>query len=121
MIRILVASILVAAAVAAIPYSAFADNARDAGGLAALHRLGLEDGRLCMSDHPHFGQTGTWPTLEAAKLSAVQSWSGFTRIEYGDDWADFRIAADQKFNCSPARSAYDSSWTCNVEARPCTR
>jgi len=120
-IRILVASILVSAAVAAIPYAAFANYDREVGGLAAIHKLGVEGGRLCMSDHPHFGQTGSWPTLEAAKASAVKSWSGFTRIEYGDDWADFRRAADPKFDCKPSSGARGESWTCNVEARPCRR
>jgi len=120
-IRIIFASIITAAAIAALPYTSNAANVREAGGLAAIHKLGIEDGRLCMSDHPHYGQTGTWQTVDQAKASAIKSWSGFTRIEYGDDWAAFRLATDHKFYCSQAAGNRGRGWTCNVEARPCRR
>ncbi|MBU2583195.1 MAG: hypothetical protein KJ622_15915 [Alphaproteobacteria bacterium] len=121
MIRVLLASVVVAAAAAAIPYTTFAANIRDAAGLAAIHDLAVENGRLCMSDHPHFGQTGSWPTLAQARTSAIRSWSGFTRIEYGEDWAQFELAADPKLDCSQSATGRGDSWTCAAQARPCRR
>lgn len=119
--RILFAFVFFAATIAVLPYTTYAANDRDAGGLAAIHKLHIEGNRLCMADHPHYGQTGTWPTLAAAKTSAVKSWSGFTRLEYGEEWADFAHAAAQKFDCSASSDSRGPGWTCNVEARPCKR
>lgn len=119
MIRVLLTSISIAAA--ALPSTTFAANIQDARGLAAIHDLRIEDGRLCMSDHLHFGESGNWPTMKEAKMSAIRSWSGFTRLEYGSDWADFELAADGKVTCSPAPTGRGEGWVCATEARPCRR
>ncbi|MCH9807307.1 MAG: hypothetical protein K0U74_06225 [Alphaproteobacteria bacterium] len=119
--RVVLASIAIAAAVAAAPYSASANPSRGSEGLAGIHKLHIENGRLCMADHDHYGQTGAWPTLRKAKQVAVKSWAGFTRLEYGDRWADFRIAAAKNFDCSPVATNRGEAWSCNVKARPCKR
>ena len=116
--RIVFASILAAAAIALAPLAAKAHSTRGEHGLAGMHKLHMEKGRLCMADHPHFGQTGSWPTLKMARAKAVKSWSGFTRLEYGDAWASFRVAVAKKFDCSPTAGARGQAWTCTVEARP---
>lgn len=119
--RIVLFSIIVAAVIAVVPYAAYAHTAGAEGGLVGLHKLHKEKGRLCMADHDHFGQTGTWPTVEEARAGAVKSWAGFTRLEYGRDWAEFRIAAAPEFDCSPSNSSRGTGWTCTVKARPCRR
>lgn len=119
--RYLFAFILLAASIGALPYTTQAANIREVGGLAAIHKLGVEKGRLCMSDHPHFGQTGTWQTLNEARTSAMKSWIGFTRLEYGSDWSDFNVAADKKVECQPVPTGRGEGWTCKIEARPCMR
>lgn len=121
MIRLVLASIAVAAIIAVAPYSAFANPSRGGEGLAGIHKLHIENGRLCMADHDHYGQTGAWPTLNKAKQVAVKSWSGFTRVEYGDAWADFSVAAAKKFDCNPVSTNRGDAWSCNVQARPCKR
>lgn len=119
--RVVFASIAVAAAAALAPLYAKADIMRQDHGVAGIHKLHIERGRLCMADHPHFGQTGVWPTLRIAKAKAADSWAGFTRLEYGDAWAEFRVAASKKFDCAKVPSARGPGWTCDVEARPCKR
>lgn len=115
--RIVLASIAAAASIASLPYVSVANNAREIGGLATIHDLRIENGRLCMSDHEHFGQSGVWSSRELAAKRAAQSWAGFTRLEYGAEWADFRVAAAKRIDCSPS----GESWTCAVQARPCRR
>jgi hypothetical protein len=117
--RVMFAFFIFAAAIAAIPYNASADNMREVRGLAAMHKLGVENGRLCMTDHYHYGETGTWPSKHKAKARAVESWAGFTRLEYGNRWANFRVAAAKKINCKSKATNRGPGWTCAVEARPC--
>jgi len=119
--RVVFAFVIIAAATAAIPYQASADTMREVRGLAAMHKIRVEKGRLCMADHFHYGQTGTWPTLRQAKADAAKSWAGFTRLEYGARWAEFRVASAKKFDCSSGTSGRGTAWTCTVEARPCQR
>lgn len=119
--RVMFAFLFFAAAMAAIPYQASADNMREVRGLAGMHKLGIEKGRLCMSDHYHYGQTGVWPTKKEAQAKAIQSWAGFTRLEYGNRWAQFRLAAAKKISCDLQTTSRGDGWTCAVEARPCSR
>lgn len=119
--RVMFAFLFFAAATAAIPYQASANNMREVRGLAAMHKLGIENGRLCMTDHIHYGQTGVWPTKNEAKASAIKSWAGFTRFEYGNRWAQFRVAAAKKFDCNAQTNSRGEGWTCTVEARPCSK
>jgi hypothetical protein len=90
--------------------SAFADDT----GLATIHDLRRERGRLCMSDHYHDG-SGYGPTQKAALRDAVGSWAGFTDLEYGSDWARWGKAASKTSSCSKTSSGYE----CSVSARPC--
>ena len=101
-------------AATAVASSAIPASAQD-GGLAAMHSLRREGGRLCMSDHWHYGSSGSQGSKAAAQRAAIASWQDFTDLEYGRAWARFSRAASKKIGCS--RSG--SGWNCDAEARPC--
>ena len=86
-----------------------------AQGLEDLHTQRAEGGRWCMADHFHDGSSSGLSTRQAAEQSAAASWSGFTALEYGNQWGSWRIAASKKMNCSQL----NGSWGCQIEARPC--
>jgi hypothetical protein len=102
--------------VVAIVVSSFAIpvSAQD-GGLAAMHSMRREGGRLCMADHWHYGSSGSQGSKAAAQRAAVASWQDFTDLEYGRAWARFSRAASKRIGCS--RSG--TGWSCDAEARPC--
>jgi len=87
----------------------------DETGLASMHALRRERGRVCMSDHWHYGSSGQQRSRRSAQRAAIRSWQDFTDLEYGSNWARFSRAASRKTSCS--RSG--GGWSCNVEARPC--
>ena len=87
----------------------------DETGLASMHALRREAGRLCMSDHWHYGSSATERSKRTAQRSAIRSWQDFTDLEYGSNWARWSRARSKKIGCSRS----DSGWSCNVEARPC--
>src|SRR5262245_60337152 len=89
-------------------------NAQDSG-LAAMHDMRREGGRLCMSDHWHYGSSGSQPTKTAAQRAAIASWQDFTDLEYGRAWARFSRAASRRIGCSQG----GGGWNCDAEARPC--
>jgi hypothetical protein len=93
-----------------------AASAQDVSGLAAMHDLRREKGKLCMSDHWHSG-SGTGATKDAAQKAAVRSWIDFTDLEYGCRWAGFGNAAGKKVSYSKE----SSGWSASVEGRPCYR
>jgi hypothetical protein len=92
-----------------------APSSADQTGLASIHVLRREGGRLCMADHFHYGSSGAQRSQGAAQGAAIRSWAEFTDLEYGSDWARYGRAASQRMKCS--RSA--AGWYCDVEARPC--
>lgn len=100
--------------VAATAGSGIASVSADDTGMASIHDLRREKGRLCMSDHWHYG-SGVGGSKKAAQADAIGSWQSFTALEYGSDWARFKKAASQKIECSESGSGY----SCSVEARPC--
>lgn len=108
---------MLALAVAAVTATTLAVPAGMAAetGLAAMHALRREGGRLCMSDHWHYGSSGAQSTKAAAQRAAIRSWQDFTDLEYGSSWARFSRAASRRMGCS--RSA--AGWTCDAEGRPC--
>ncbi len=87
----------------------------DETGLASIHTLRRERGRLCMADHWHYGSSGVHRSRRAAQREAIRSWQDFTDLEYGSSWARFYRAHSRRVNCS--RSG--GGWTCNAEGRPC--
>jgi len=107
---VLVLGALVAGAVS-IPARA----ATETGLATALHEVRREGGRLCMTDHWHYGSSGTMATKAAAQRDAIRSWQDFTDLEYGSAWARFSRAASRKMGCSHN----GGGWTCDAEARPC--
>jgi hypothetical protein len=111
-LKVALGLIVVAAATAAVyvpPTSA------DQTGLASIHVLRREGGRLCMADHFHFGSSNSQRSRGQATRAAIVSWQDFTDLEYGSDWARFGRAASKRIGCT----AGSGGWSCNVEARPC--
>jgi hypothetical protein len=92
-----------------------ADAASDTGLATSLHAVRREGGRLCMTDHWHYGSSSTSSTKAAAQRSAIASWQDFTDLEYGSAWARFSRAASKKIGCS----RNSAGWSCDAEARPC--
>jgi len=86
----------------------------DDTGLASMHDMRREGGRLCFTDHYHYGN-GNGSTKAAAQRDAIASWAGFTDFEYGSDWARYSRAAGKRMSCSGSGGSY----SCQVEARPC--
>jgi hypothetical protein len=101
-------------AAAAVATSAIPASAQDSG-LASMHAMRREGGRLCMSDHWHYGSSGSQGSKAAAQRAAIASWQDFTDLEYGRAWARFSRAASKKIGCSSG----GGGWTCDAEARPC--
>jgi hypothetical protein len=87
----------------------------DETGLATMHAWRRERGRICMSDHWHYGSSGAQRNRRTAQRAAIRSWQDFTALEYGSTWARFNRAASRKMGCS--RSG--AGWSCDAEARPC--
>jgi hypothetical protein len=87
----------------------------DSTGLASIHTLRREGGRLCMADHWHYGSSGVQATKAAAQRAAIRSWQDFTNLEYGTDWARYSRAHSRKMTCARASGGV----SCDVEARPC--
>jgi hypothetical protein len=93
-----------------------AATAQEITGLAAMHDMRREKGKLCMSDHFHFGN-GNGATKQAAQRSAVRSWIDFTHLEYGGRWSSFGNSASKKVSYTKE----SAGWSASVEARPCYR
>ena len=94
-------------------------RAAPSAGLAAAianapHAARLEGGRVCYSEHAHYG-SGSGNSRQAAERSAAGSWASFTDFEYGSAWANYGKAAGKNMSCSQS----GGSWSCSVEARPC--
>lgn len=115
--------VLCAISVAASPVDAAkrkrALRAAPASSVAAIianapHESRLEGGRVCYSEHAHYG-SGSGNSRQAAERSAIGSWAGFTDFEYGSAWANFSKAAGKRMSCSQS----GGSWSCSLEARPC--
>jgi hypothetical protein len=102
------------AAAAALTVGGAPSQADDTG-LATIHALRREGGRLCMADHWHYGSSGAQNNQGTAQRAAIRSWQEFTDLEYGSDWARYGRAAGQRLKCS--RSS--AGWYCDAEARPC--
>jgi len=92
-------------------------SADDTGLATSLHAYRREAGKLCLSDHWHYGSSGTQRSKKLAQRAAMRSWQNFTALEYGSDWARWYRSASRKMSCS--RSS--AGWNCDVEARPCRR
>ena len=74
-------------------------------------------GRVCTTDHFHYGSSSGQRSKKVAMAEAIASWAGFTAFEYGDAWANFKLARSRKVRCSEDVRG----WGCNVEGVPCRR
>lgn len=102
------------AMVAALCCTGAAAAMADETGLASIHDLARQNGKLCMVDHYHYGN-GSGSTKAAAQKEAISSWASFTDFEYGSDWARFSKAGSKSISCKQSAAGFD----CQVEARPC--
>ena len=91
--------------------------ADETGMAGALHDLRKVRGKICMSDHFHYGKGSHKRKKRSARIEAIQDWRGFVAWEYGSDWANFRRAVSKSIACTKASGI----WACKVEARPCRR
>lgn len=73
--------------------------------------------RVCMTDHFHYGSSSGQRSKKIARTEAIANWAGFTAFEYGDAWANFRLARSKGITCRQQ----EGGWGCNVEAVPCRR
>lgn len=99
---------------AVILSAGFAPAIADQTGFASMHDQARVGGKMCMTDHYHYG-SGSGGNKAAAQKDAIASWSSFTDFEYGSDWARFSKAIGKRISCSRSTSGVD----CQVEARPC--
>jgi hypothetical protein len=107
---------MLALMLAAIAVTSFAIPASaQESGLASMHAWRREGGRTCMSDHWHYGSSGSQRTKAAAQRAAIRSWQDFTDLEYGRAWARFSRAASRRMGCSRS----NAGWSCDAEGRPC--
>ncbi len=88
--------------------------AKETGLAGALHSLRMERGKLCMASHFHHG-VGSAATPRQAFIKAAVNWQNFTKMEYGEDWARLRLAAEKTRRCRETLLG----WTCSIKARPC--
>jgi hypothetical protein len=87
----------------------------DETGLASIHQFRKVGKKTCLVDHSHDG-AGTGTSRQVAELSAIRSWMSFTDLEYGSDWAQFRMAISKSMRCS---TNGPGNWSCQLEAVPC--
>ncbi len=110
-LKFLMGLFAVVVAVTSFDMSAWADDT----GMASMHSIRRERGRICMSDHWHYGSGSSSKSKRTAEREAIRSWQNFTALEYGSDWARYYRSASRKMRCS--RSS--SGWSCDTESRPC--
>jgi hypothetical protein len=87
----------------------------DETGLAGIHTWRKVGRKTCLVDHFHDGD-GTGTTQKLAELAAIRSWQSFTDLEYGTDWANFRIANSKSMKCNRDGG---TRWSCRTEAVAC--
>lgn len=106
----------VAAAGVVMSLSGGTASAQALAALLEMHSKRIEGGRLCLTDHFHYGNSSGQSTRAAAEREAIASWSSFTAWEYGNEWGSWRLAGSKAASCSSS----GGSWSCQVEARPCS-
>lgn len=87
----------------------------DETGMAGIHTWRKVGKKTCLVDHFHDGD-GTGATQKLAELAAMRSWQSFTDLEYGSDWANFKIANSRSMKCTQEGGA---RWSCRTEAVAC--
>ncbi len=73
----------------------------------------------CQGDHLHFGSSSGHRSRKAALRAAISDWAGFTAFEYGDHYANWRIAKNKRVGCN--RDRFSRQWKCSLQATPCRR
>jgi hypothetical protein len=86
----------------------------DQTGFASMHNQARVGGKMCFTDHFHYG-SGNGSTRAKAEKDAIASWVSFTDFEYGSDWARYGKAVRKRMSCSSSGAGF----SCQVEALPC--
>lgn len=86
----------------------------DEFGMASIHSWRKVGRKTCLVDHDHSG-SGNGTNRKAAELAAIRSWSGFTDLEYGSDWANFNNAINKTMRCNSGMGGVQ----CDLVAVPC--
>lgn len=102
--------------VAGIASIGIAVGTAQAAGLADMHKTARVNGKTCMIDHWHNGQSGAWRSEAKARSVAIRSWKGLVRAEYGNAWTSFRASIHKRWNC---KKLSDGQTSCHVMSRPC--
>ncbi len=108
MIRLFMAAMVPAAVLLSAP--AFAQVT----GLDGLHNQARIGGKICMTEHEHYGE-GTMGSRKGAEQAAMRSWASFTAWEYGAPWGRYNLAVGKSMDCAQS----GSQWVCKTTARPC--
>jgi hypothetical protein len=103
--------------IAAAIFALAAPAAADETGLASIHEQRREGGRVCFTDHFHYGSSSGQQSKRAAMSAAVVSWAEFTDFEYGSAWANWGRSASKSVKCS--RVGLGGPWSCDISSRPC--
>ena len=81
-----------------------------------LHTVKRYGKRVCMTEHMHYGLSEWNPSKKLSYDEAVNSWSVFTKFEYGDRWSNFKRSRKRKVNCIKNSRGL---WRCDAESHPC--
>ncbi len=98
---------------AVVTLAPVAATAQDEG-MSSMHEQRREGGRVCMSDHFHYGN-GAGGTKPKALAEAISSWQSFTDFEYGRAWASWKRSASKQISYGSSPSGF----TADVSSRPC--
>lgn len=84
-------------------------------GLHKLHKIAPMGGKMCMTEHEHYGESPASSTKNVAMKLAVNKWIQFTADEYGKAWGSYALAVGKKEKCAGSAP----NIVCSVTARPC--
>jgi hypothetical protein len=84
-------------------------------GLASMHTWRKVGKKTCMADHYH-GGSGTGSSQKAAETAAERDWMSFTDLEYGQAWANVRLAVNRTTSCNRTGA---NEFSCRIDAMAC--
>ena len=83
--------------------------------LANMHTLKPVNGKLCMVNHPHYRESGTYRTKAQAQARVIRAWENYTRFEYGRAWARYDLSIKKNMTCVTGAGGT----SCTLVAHPC--
>ena len=86
----------------------------DDNGVAGIHGWRKVGDKTCFIDHSHEG-SGHGRTQQAALADAIRSWTDFTDLEYGSDWAVYGRSIAKSVSCIKDSDGFK----CDISSIPC--